>query len=348
MVLCCFVLTDLVRKSTKYTPELIVHFRLYLVVFRQKQSHNRCLMNSPDLSFDLKVKLLNAAKSELDTRWNYYDLTSPFSRIYLITGGEGYIYPNNQKIKLEPGFLYLIPAYIPCSYSCPGSLIQYYLHFTAELADELNIFDIYTFHFKAIATEKEVQSFDRLLEINPETGLRVVDPAVYQSKSWLNKTDENPSVALLIETKGIILQLLSRFLGTETPANSFMTNTSNRFKETLAFIQNNIDKNISIGELSGQSQMSNDHFTRSFKREIGTTPLEYINQKRIEKAQLLLVVTSLPVNDILVKTGFNSASYFSRIFKTATGLTPLEYRKFHQQLHSKLYSNDLLNPHLTL
>jgi len=305
-------------------------------------------MNVSGISFDLKVKLLNAAKSELDIRWNYYDLTSPFSRIYLITGGEGYIYPNNQKIKLEPGFLYLIPAYIPCSYSCPDSLIQYYLHFTAELADELNIFDIYPFHFKAIATEKEVQAFDRLLEINPETGLRVVDPAVYQAKSWLNKTDENPSVALLIETKGIILQLLSRFLQADKPANTQTINSSSRFKDILLFIRNNIDKNISINELSALTQMSNDHFTRSFKKEIGTTPLEYINQKRIEKAQLLLVVTSLSVNEIHLKTGFNSASYFCRIFKTITGQAPLDYRKFHQQLHSKLYSNELLNQHLTL
>lgn len=298
-------------------------------------------MNAPGISFDLKEKLLNAAKSELDPRWNYYDLTSPFSRIYLITSGEAYIFPNNQKIRLEPGFLYLIPAYIPCSYNCPESFVQYYLHFTAELADELNIFDIYAFEFKAVANKKDTELFDRLLEINPETGLRVVDPAVYQAKSWLNKTDENPSVALLIETKGIILQLLSRFLHADKPANAQKSNVSSRFKDILLFIRNNIDKNISINELSVLAQMSNDHFTRSFKKETGTAPLEYINQKRIEKAQLLLVVTNLSVNEILVKTGFNSASYFIRVFKTTTGLTPLEYRKFHHVLHAKLYSNGL-------
>ena len=223
------------------------------------------------------------------------------------------------------------------------SLNQYYLHFTIELTDQLNIFDIYPFHFKAEAHEKDFQLFDRLIELNPSTGLSVIDPAVYQSKNWVNTTVDNSSISQHIETNGIIFQLFSRFLSTETPANSFTTNSSNRFKDTLVFIQKNIDKNISIKELSSKTQMSNDHFTRSFKKEIGTNPLEYINQKRIEKAKLLLVVTSLSVNEILFRVGINSASYFTRIFKTATGLSPLEYRKFHQLLHSKFYTNDLKN-----
>lgn len=300
-------------------------------------------MNSFGIPIDLKVKLLNTAKCELDSSWNYFDLVSHFPRIYLINSGEGYIYPNNLKIKLEPGFLYLIPSDIPCSYTCPVSLNQYYLHFTIELTDQLNIFDIYPYHFKAEAHEKDFQLFDRLIELNPSTGLSVIDPAVYQSKNWVNTTVDNSSISQHIETNGIIFQLFSRFLSTETPANSFTTNSSNRFKDTLVFIQKNIDKNISIKELSSKTQMSNDHFTRSFKREIGTNPLEYINQKRIEKAKLLLVVTSLSVNEILFRVGINSASYFTRIFKTATGLSPLEYRKFHQLLHSMFYTNDLKN-----
>jgi len=288
-------------------------------------------MQSVGLSFDLKVRLLNTAKCELDSSWNYCDLTSPFSRIYLISKGEGSIYPNNQKIKLENGFLYLIPAYIPCSYICSDSLTQYYLHFTIEVIDELNIFFISPYHFKAAASEKDVQLFDRLLEINPDAGLRITDPSIYQSKSWVNRTAENNSISKLIETNGVIFQLLSRFM---EPKFSKDTISSNRFNETLAFIHNHIDKVISINDLASKVHMSDDHFTRTFKKEIGTSPIDYINQKRIEKAQLLLVVTSMSINEIVLKVGFNSASYFNRIFKSITGLPPLECRKFHQILHS--------------
>lgn len=297
-------------------------------------------MNSFGIPFDLKVKLLNVAKCELDTSWNYCDLVSHFPRIYLIESGEGYIYPNNTEIKLEPGFLYLIPSNIPCSYTCPQSLIQYYLHFMPELNDQLNIFDIYPYHFKVEACKNDFRLFDHLIEINPEAALRVSDPSVYQIKNWVNSTSDNSSISQHIETNGIIFQLFSRFLKNDTPANAFNTNPVSRFSEILTYIRNNLDKEISIGMLASKSKLSPDHFTRLFRKETGVGPVEYIIQKRIEKVQLLLVVTNLSVNEILVKTGFNSASYFIRIFKAFNGLTPLEYRKFHHVLHAKFYSNN--------
>jgi AraC family transcriptional regulator len=297
-------------------------------------------MNSSGIPFDLKVKLLNVSKCELDSSWNYLDLVSHFPRIYLIECGEGYIYPNNQKIKLESGFLYIIPSNIPCSYTCPESLTQYYLHFMPELTDHLNIFDIYPYHFKVEACKNDFCLFDRLIEINPEAALRVSDPAVYHIKSWVNNTSKNISISHHVETSGLIMQLFSRFLKNDTPGSAFNTRPVSRFREVQTFIRKNIDKNISINELAAMFQVSPDHFTRAFKKETGHKPLEYINQKRIEKAQLLLVVSSLTVNEILVKTGFNSASYFIRIFKSVTGLTPLEYRKFHQKLHAEFYWNE--------
>ncbi len=298
-------------------------------------------MNSFGIPIDLKVKLLNVASCELDSSWNYHGLVSHFPRIYLITRGEGYIFPNNQKIRLEPGKLYLIPSQIPCSYACPESLSQYYLHFTVELTEQLNIFDIYPYSFSSFASENDLRLFERLIEINPDSALRVLDPAVYQIKNWVNSPGDNSSISQHIETNGLILQLFSRFLKNDTPANSFTTKPGSRFNEILAFIRNNLEKEISINGLASRLKMSPDHFTRLFRKETGAGPVEYIIQKRIEKAQLLLVVTNLSVNEILVKTGFNSASYFIRIFKTINGLTPLEYRKFHHLLHAKFYSNEL-------
>lgn len=48
---------------------------------------------------------------------------------------------------------------------------------------------------------------------------------------------------------------------------------------------------------------------------MGTTPLQYINQKKIEKAQLLLITEELAVKEIAFRLAFEDYSYFNRLFK---------------------------------
>ena len=56
------------------------------------------------------------------------------------------------------------------------------------------------------------------------------------------------------------------------------------------------------------------------KKELGTTPLQYINQKKIEKAQLLLITEELAVKEIAFQLAFDDYSYFNRLLKKTTAL----------------------------
>lgn len=62
----------------------------------------------------------------------------------------------------------------------------------------------------------------------------------------------------------------------------------------------------------------------------GNPPLKYINQKKIEKAQLILVTDSLTVKEVTYRLAFEDYSYFNRLFKKVTGLTPQQYRYSYQ------------------
>ena len=55
-------------------------------------------------------------------------------------------------------------------------------------------------------------------------------------------------------------------------------------------------------------------------------PLQFITQKKIEKAQLLLVTDDRTVQDIAQAVGYSDSSYFVRLFKKKVGMTPQEYR----------------------
>ncbi|MGD1946437.1 MAG: helix-turn-helix domain-containing protein [Croceivirga sp.] len=59
----------------------------------------------------------------------------------------------------------------------------------------------------------------------------------------------------------------------------------------------------------------------------GVRPNRFIQMKRIERAQLLLLTTNDTLEVIAEKVGLNNFSYFSRIFKKITGITPGKYRK---------------------
>jgi AraC-like DNA-binding protein len=56
------------------------------------------------------------------------------------------------------------------------------------------------------------------------------------------------------------------------------------------------------------------------------TPLQYVNRKKIEKAQLLLIIRNEPVKDIAYGLSFNNIPYFSCLFKKIIGVPPNVYR----------------------
>lgn len=88
-----------------------------------------------------------------------------------------------------------------------------------------------------------------------------------------------------------------------------------------------ISEEIELEKLAELSCLSKDHFIRLFKKGMGTTPLQYVNQKKIEKAQLLLLTEELAVKEIAFQLAFEDYSYFNRLFKKITGVTPQEYRR---------------------
>ena len=99
-----------------------------------------------------------------------------------------------------------------------------------------------------------------------------------------------------------------------------------RIQKVLSYIRKNIYKTIDIDSLAAISCLSKDHFIRLFKKEINNTPLQYINQKKIEKAQLILITDSMPVKNISYLLAYEDHSYFNRLFKKLTGVTPQQYR----------------------
>ena len=64
-----------------------------------------------------------------------------------------------------------------------------------------------------------------------------------------------------------------------------------------------------------------------FKQSTGKTPVTYIAMRRVEKAELLLVTTSMSVKNLASAVGYDDTSYFNRIFRKYVGQSPQVYRQ---------------------
>lgn len=73
--------------------------------------------------------------------------------------------------------------------------------------------------------------------------------------------------------------------------------------------------------------MSPVHFHNTFKRSVGKTLRDYVEEQRIKKAIGLLLTTDASLTQIAFECGFSSQSYFSYVFKRRMNATPREYAK---------------------
>jgi AraC family transcriptional regulator len=84
---------------------------------------------------------------------------------------------------------------------------------------------------------------------------------------------------------------------------------------------------LTIDDMARTAMFSKFHFTRIFQRVTGLSPGRFLSAMRLQKAQELLITTSLNVADISYQVGYNSVGTFSSRFARSVGLSPTAYRQ---------------------
>lgn len=280
---------------------------------------------------ELSLILLNVGYSELNANWNWKNVCSPFARIYYVKEGRAKTKIGNKTYLLEPDNLYLIPPFTLHNNECDCYFSLYYIHFYEKVINKQSIFDMYDFPIGIKASLLDLALTQRLLEINPDRCLHHFDPQLYDNPPIFSQYIANNNKMSLhssVETQGILYQLMAKFLELIRMKSN---NTDIRINKSLLYIHENIDKDISIDQLAGIACITEDHFIRLFKKEMKYTPTKYINLKKMEKAQLSLLTTNLPIRSIAFDLSIDNISYFNRIFKQHTGKTPTQYREEYKR-----------------
>lgn len=100
-----------------------------------------------------------------------------------------------------------------------------------------------------------------------------------------------------------------------------------RIKEMLQFIHDHFAEALSTRQIAGSAAISESECLRCFRTAIGTTPIQYLRQYRIQRAVQLLTTTQTRISDIAAVCGFQDVSYFTKTFREIKGCPPGEYRK---------------------
>lgn len=120
--------------------------------------------------------------------------------------------------------------------------------------------------------------------------------------------------------------LFKYFFRPELHEPNIKDNTTRNIKTILDYIDENYMKPITIDELAECVNLSKHYFMRFFKKYMGMTCIEYINDYRLNIAANHLINTGMQITEIAEMIGITNLSYFNRIFKKKFNMTPKEYR----------------------
>lgn len=94
------------------------------------------------------------------------------------------------------------------------------------------------------------------------------------------------------------------------------------------YIETHFKEELTRESLASEVFMNPDYLSKLFKKNTGSSLMDYVTKVRIERAKELLERTVLTISEIAIETGYSNTAYFTKMFKKYTnGVTPREYRK---------------------
>jgi AraC-like DNA-binding protein len=287
---------------------------------------------SPELFRNLDLRVLAVQRAVAGRWWNYHHVISPFSRLWLVLEGRGVVRHHGQQFNLVPGQIHLVPPFTPHDCSCGRRMDHYYIHFVSRLPTGVDLLSMLATTFQLTAPPEALGQVQRLEALYPQRKLLCFDPMQdeYRRQSQAaERADEATPPVDAFEGRGLLALLLTPFLRRAQKLPGIHSRVTEQFRAVQEFIHKNMAQNILLGDLARVAQLNPTYFSDRFQRLVGLRPLAYLNQRRLERAQYLLLTSNDPVKTIAAGVGFQDAAYFTRAFTRYCGCSPSEYRASH-------------------
>lgn len=271
---------------------------------------------------ELTMRLLYVRESDHEDDWHSIMHDHLFAEIFYVTRGQGRMRLSHGHLDLEAGDLLFVNANI--------------MHTEQRIGDEP--FAYIVVGVEGISMTMDTDDEDivpkNLYEDWAERGI-IQHRSIWQQSRIGNLLDtlrremeEKPPYYeeychKLLE---LLLISLSRQSDQKVTLKSGTTQVS-QVEFVRKFIDHHFSRQISLNDLAANSYMDKFHLVRKFKESYGSTPIDYLLERRISAAETLIKMTSHTLEEIAKIVGFNSQAYFCKVFKERRGLSPSVYRR---------------------
>ena len=288
--------------------------------------------NVPQLFSGLNINLLCCRFWWLKN-WESRNMSFPYWRIYWNKSCGGVISFAGKTIEMTPDQIILIPPYTafssrlkentipPSGYNLEGGRVGEEDTEADLLHNEavLHLFIHFNLGMPYDFITPQLFSFEVYNDLKTDLGDLAL--SLQQHKEQLS-----------VQSSLLIYKII--ILTVNHISNEFrnLATTDPRILNVLREIEDHISEGLTNKRLAEVANRTVNSFARFFKEEIGIPPQQFIRERRVQKASILLHHTGEPIEEIARQSGFCDRFHLARIFKEVTSYSPAQYRK---QLYPK-------------
>lgn len=256
----------------------------------------------------IPLRLVSAGVETTSDEWQGAELHTSFWRVYQTDGpGVSLTWAGGRMTYPSEGMI-CVPGWIRYRFHWRQRVVHRYIHFEPTSWPRTLVADCFPSPFLIP---------DRALGAE----LRVLTARFAEAGAW--------PPGLSLEVQGLACRILAAALARLDPARRgrLFPDRHGRFAGALALVEDGLHRPLAVPELAAATGMRPQPFIRAFRRAYGTTPMQFVIERRVARACRLLLDGAADLDAVARACGFANRRYLTRMFGRAMGVGPVTYRR---------------------